>query len=234
DAKARSLRGTGDPRNLDQLRCDLATHALLRAHLDHAKTPDDPADGDAAARVWLVVPFEVATGHSDAACELPGHGWVTAAHAREIMTRPGSVWQTLPVDLRDGHAITRPTKAYRPTTAMVEHVRAVDGTCRGPDCHVAASRCDLDHEMPWPAGETGVTNFYAKERRHHNLKTNRIWTSTPVDHGGLQWTTLTGRTYTTYPKNWREALDPPPRSGPPLGSQAPPNPTPGEEDPPPF
>ncbi|NUO89427.1 MAG: HNH endonuclease [Dermatophilaceae bacterium] len=225
DTKARGLRGTGDPRNLDQLRCDLATHALLHNALtasDPGVAPAETITGDAAARVWLVVPFEVATGHSDAACELPGHGWVTAGHAREIMTRPGSVWQTLPVDLRDGHAITRPTKAYRPTTAMVERVRAVDGTCRGPDCHVPASRCDLDHETPRPAGETGVTNFYAKERRHHNLKTHRIWTSTPVDHGGLQWTTLTGRTYTTYPKDWRKGLGPPPETGPPPGPEPPP------------
>ncbi|KJK10819.1 hypothetical protein UB45_17260 [Terrabacter sp. 28] len=247
DTTARGLRGSGDPRTLDQLRCDLATHALLR----NALTPCDaglvggalttatgeaaadggaagpagvpaPFTGDAAARVWLVVPFEVATGHGDAACELPGHGWVTAAHAREIMTRPGSVWQTLPVNVRDGHAITRPTRAYRPTDAMVEHVRAIDGTCRGPDCTTPATRCDLDHEIPWPAGETAVTNFYAKERRHHNLKTHQVWTSTPVADGGLQWTTLTGRTHTTYPKNWRDGLGPPPGTGPPPGPEPPP------------
>jgi hypothetical protein len=255
DSTARGLRGSGDPRTLDQLRCDLATEALLRnaltaddagrpradaAALTAATTaapaaawPDGrpeaapvPFTGDAAARVWLVVPFEVAAGVSDAACELPGHGWVTAAHARELMTRPGSVWQTLPVHIRDGQAISRPTKAYRPTQAMVEHVQAVDGTCRGPDCHVPASRCDLDHETPWPAGETSVGNVYAKERRHHNLKTHQVWTSRPVDDGGLQWTTLAGRSYTTYPKNWREGLGPtsadPPGSGPPPGPQPPP------------
>jgi hypothetical protein len=215
DADARALRGTGDPRTLDQLRCDLATHALLRGHLVPGRGAGE-LTGDAAARVWLVVPFEVATGQSDAACELPGHGWVTAAHARELMTRPGSVWQTLPVNVRDGHAISRPTKAYRPTDAMVEHVRAVDGTCRGPDCHVPAALCDLDHETPWPAGETAVTNFYAKERRHHNLKTHQVWTSTPVADGGLQWTTLTGRTHPTYPKDWREGIGPPGDDPPPF------------------
>ncbi|MHA3838293.1 HNH endonuclease signature motif containing protein [Terrabacter sp. AAH1] len=215
DTTARGLRGSGDPRTLDQRRCDLATAALLSGHLDPAKVTDEMT-GDAAARVWLVVPFEVATGHSDAACELPGHGWVTAAHARELMTRPGSVWQTLPVDLRDGQAINRPTKAYRPTTAMVEHVRAVDGTCRGPDCTTPATRCDLDHEIPWPAGETSVSNFYAKERRHHNLKTHQVWTSTPTPDGGLQWTTLTGRTHTTYPKDWREGIGPPGDDPPPF------------------
>jgi hypothetical protein len=148
------------------------------------------------------------------------------------MTRPGSVWQTLPVHVRDGHAISRPTKAYRPTDAMVEHVRAVDGTCRGPDCHVPAARCDLDHETPWPAGETSVGNFYAKERRHHNLKTHQVWTSTPVEHDGLQWTTLTGASYTTYPKNWRDGIGPPQGTDPP--DSAPAVHDPSDEPPPPF
>ncbi|MGO4599806.1 DUF222 domain-containing protein [Terrabacter sp. 2RAF25] len=226
DTQAGAARGCGDPRTLDQLRCDLATHALLHPTSDKA-VPGE-STGDAAARVWLVVPFEVANGQSDAACELPGHGWVTAAHARELMTRPGSVWQTLPVDLRDGHAITGPTKAYRPTKAMVEHVQAVDGTCRGPDCQVPATRCDLDHETPWPKGETAVSNLFAKHRLHHNVKTDGIWTSTQVAGDGLEWTTLTGRTYTTYPKNWRDGLDPPP------GIDRPLDPVQAESDPPPF
>ncbi|MFM6851580.1 MAG: hypothetical protein ACKOVB_21015 [Terrabacter sp.] len=60
-----------------------------------------------------------------------------------------------------------------------------------------------------------MTNLHAKERRHHNLKTHRVWTSTTVEHGGLEWTTLTGRTYTTFPKNWREGVHPPRGTGPP-------------------
>jgi hypothetical protein len=217
DTDARALRGAGDPRTLDQLRCDLATEALLRGHLEaHTGGADtDPATapssvtGEAAGLVWLVVPVEVATGDSDAACELPGHGWVTAAHAREVMTRPGSVWRTLPVDVRTGQAISRPTPSYRPTRAMVEHVQAVDGTCRGPGCDVLATRCDLDHEKPWPIGETSVGNLFSKHRLHHNVKTDGIWTSEAVADDGLEWTTLTGRTYTTHPKDWREGLDPP-------------------------
>ena len=222
DAAARARRGGGDPRTLDQLRCDLATEALLHGHLDQtspaAEAPGAAVSGavsseavssEAAASVWLVVPFEVATGASDTGCELPGHGWVTAAHAREVMTRPGSVWATLPVDVRTGQALTRPTRAYRPTTAMVEHVRAVDGLCRGPGCEVLATRCDLDHETPWPTGQTAVGNLSSKHRLHHNLKTDGLWTSKPVRGDGLEWTTLTGRRYTTHPKNWRAGLDPP-------------------------
>ncbi|WP_231372212.1 HNH endonuclease signature motif containing protein [Terracoccus sp. 273MFTsu3.1] len=217
DTTARRLRGAGDPRSLDQLRADLATTALLRGAPGTASgtasghgAGDD--SGQAAALAWIVVPFEVATGQTDTACELPGHGWVTAGHAREIITRPGSLWATLPVDIRTGRAISRPTRSYRPTPAMVEHVQAVDGICRGPGCHVPATRCDLDHETPWPTGPTSIDNLHAKHRLHHNLKTDGTWTCAPSPDDGLTWTTLTGRTYTTHPKNWRDGIDPP---GPP-------------------
>jgi len=104
---------------------------------------------------------------------------------------------------------------------MVEHVQAVDGVCRGPDCHVPATRCDLDHETPWPTGPTNVGNLHAKHRLHHNLKTDGIWTSTPTPEHGLTWTTLTGRTYTTHPKNWRDGADPPAGRGSPTTSTDP-------------
>ena len=192
--------------------------------------------GEAAALAWIVVPFEVATGEADTACEVPGHGWVTATHAREIITRPGSVWATLPVDLPTGRALSRPTRSYRPTRAMVEHVQAVDGVCRGPDCHVPATRCDLDHETPWPTGPTRVGNLHAKHRLHHNLKTDGIWTSTPTPDDGLTWTTLTGRTYTTHPKNWRDGLAPldPPDPPDPPDPKSRPSMLGTDDDPPPF
>ena len=203
DAAARERRSAGDPRSLDQLRSDLASHALLHGPFDAATAA---TGAGAPGTAWLVVPFEVAVGASDAACELPGHGWVTAQHAREILTRAGSVWRTLPVDIRTGRALSAPTASYRPTREMVEHVRAVDGVCRGPGCEVLARRCDLDHETPWPSGPTDVRNLHAKDRFHHNVKTAGIWRSEPVDDDGLEWTTTAGRRYITRPKDWRASL----------------------------
>ncbi|MGW5242265.1 hypothetical protein ACWEOW_25345, partial [Monashia sp. NPDC004114] len=40
------------------------------------------------ATVWIVVPFSTAAGLDNQPCELPGHGWVSAAHARQIITTP--------------------------------------------------------------------------------------------------------------------------------------------------
>ena len=207
DGQARAAGGSGDPRTLDQLRCDLATEALLHSHLEALQ----PVTSTVTSDTTDTTDTASGAGTPEAACELPGHGWVTAAHAREIMTRPGSVWRTLPVELRTGEALSRPTRAYRPSAAMVEHVQAVDGRCRGPGCEVIATRCDLDHETPWPKGATSIDNLHAKHRMHHNLKTDGVWTSVPVADGGLEWTTLTGRTYVTRPKDWREGVDPPDR-----------------------
>ncbi|MGJ9372736.1 DUF222 domain-containing protein [Nesterenkonia sp. CF4.4] len=46
-----------------------------------------------------------------------------------------------------------------------------DGTCQAPGCMVAAEHCDIDHQIPWPHGETTAANLWALCRKHHRLKT---------------------------------------------------------------
>ncbi|GAB3875034.1 HNH endonuclease signature motif containing protein [Terrabacter terrigena] len=225
DAVARAARAAGDPRTLDQLRsdaiCSLALFGSLAAEHSSFGAPLP------TATVRIVVPFEVAVGLSDAACELPGYGWVTAAHARRIITADGSVWQRLAVDVRTGRTLELSTDRYRPTAAMVEHVRAVDGVCRAPGCQVPADRCDLDHVVPWPADTTDVTNAQSLSRGCHHPKTAGLWSAARAPDHGIRWTTLTGREYVTYPRDWREALTDPGAS-PPSPEGSPP------DDPPPF
>jgi hypothetical protein len=267
---ARAMRQAGDPRNLNQLRADLAAEALLRHEFgpcsEHATTQDaqppttqdaapsatqgaqpsspaqgaqpsttaggqlsdpshqapiepdpphpepsepEPAEPGSAedqrfgareddpppgpcgcappapqASAWIVVPFEVVTGMSDAACELPGHGWVTAEHARDIITAPGSVWKWLAIDHLTGRAIELGTDTYRPTPAMVEQVRALDGHCRAPGCTVPAARCDVDHHIPHPDGPTESWNLGPLHRGHHNRKTCDLLRCVPEPVGG--------------------------------------------------
>lgn len=54
-----------------------------------------------------------------------------------------------------------------------------------------------------------MDNLHAKHRFHHNLKTDGTWSSVPAGDRGLEWTTLTGRTYATQPKDWRAGVDQP-------------------------
>jgi hypothetical protein len=124
------------------------------------------------------------------------------------------VWQRLAVEVDSGRALELSTDRYAPTREMVEHVRAVDGVCRSPACQVTAERCDLDHLVPWPRGETRVSNLQSLSRGCHNAKTARAWAAERLDDGAVRWTSLAGRDYITYPKDWREAVHDPGASPP--------------------
>lgn len=113
--------------------------------------------------------------------EIVGHGFVSAAHARQMACATGSVWRRLVIDPVDGTALELSTTRYRPTAAIVEQVAARDGMCQAPGCTVPAARCDVDHERPWPAGETALGNLTARHRRHHNHKTRGTWTIVATD-----------------------------------------------------
>ena len=162
-----------------------------------------------AAKVWIVVPVTTALGLDDEPCELPGHGWVAAEQARAIITADGSIWQTMLADLDTGAALRLSRAGYRPTAAMTEHVIAVDGVCRGPGCTVPASRCDLDHDVPYPHGSTDVANLTAKHRQHHRIRTAGFWRAVrdPLD-ARVTWRTSAGRSYVTYPMDWLEGVRP--------------------------
>jgi hypothetical protein len=163
--------------------------------------------------VTIVVPFTTAVGLTDAPCEIPGHGWVTAEHARQIMLNDGSAWRRLAVDAGSGAALHLETRAYQPTPAMRAHVEAVDGTCRAPGCTVPAARCDLDHDTPWPHGPTDVTNLTSKHRTHHHLHTHGHWL-VHRDGDRVRWRTKTGRFYDTHPKDWLDGVRDAPPSRP--------------------
>jgi hypothetical protein len=225
DAIARAARQAGDPRDLDSLQADVITDILMFGWPETTAVPrpaqGSPAQRDdashpvsewfarlgrrPAARITLVVPWTTAVGLTGAPCEVVGHGWVTADHARQIMLNDDSTWQRLLVDPDTGAALHVETRAYRPTAAMRAHVEAVDGTCRAPGCTVPAARCDLDHDIPWPHGPTEVANLTSKHRAHHNLHTNGHW-FVRRDGDRVRWRTKAARIYDTYPKDWLDAV----------------------------
>src|SRR5690606_17423351 len=104
DDVARKARAAGDTRTLDQLRADFLTDAAIFGW---------PREGDSfdrigrqpAGTVWVVVPLKTALGLEQTPCELPGHGWLSAAQARSIMTAPNSTWRRLLVDDDTGRAL---------------------------------------------------------------------------------------------------------------------------------
>ncbi|MCT1606176.1 HNH endonuclease [Nesterenkonia massiliensis] len=63
-------------------------------------------------------------------------------------------------------------EGHDPPLALREVLAFRDGTCQEPGCSVAAERCDLDHHVPWPAGETRASNLQHLCRRHHRQKSH--------------------------------------------------------------
>jgi hypothetical protein len=251
DATARAARAAGDPRDLDSLRADIITDTLMFGWPDSAAACSGTLEPTTAtedtsrvvgdwftrlgrrpsAVVRLVVPWSTAVGLTDAPCEVVGHGWVTADHARQMMLNDGSTWQRLGVDGESGAAQRLEPRAYRPTAAMRAQVEAVDGTCRAPGCTVPAARCDLDHDIPWPHGPTEVTNLTSKHRSHHNVHTHGHWL-VRRDGDRVRWRTNAARIYDTYPKDWLEAVRDAAVISPPVDRTA--RPRPPRDDPPPF
>ena len=63
--------------------------------------------------------------------------------------------------------------------------------CEWPGCGARASRCDDDHDLPWPAGPTCACNVGPLCRRHHRIK--QLGWHKERTEDGVRWTTPTGR-----------------------------------------
>jgi len=103
-----------------------------------------------------------------------------------------------------------PTPGYTPSAQLQRFVRARDRRCRFPGCRAAATRCDLDHNRPWPAGATSAGNLCCLCRHHHRLSHQAPgWTMHRLNDGGLRWTLPGGRQITTHPPRYGTDHPPP-------------------------
>ncbi|CAN5738306.1 hypothetical protein BH24ACT8_BH24ACT8_10870 [soil metagenome] len=71
-------------------------------------------------------------------------------------------------------------------------------SCRAPGCLVPARRCELDHEQPHGlGGATTEVNLNDKHPPHHQLKTERLWSTTMDATRVVTWATFFGRIHRT-------------------------------------
>ena len=82
------------------------------------------------------------------------------------------------------------------------------------------------------AGSDAGLELRVAEPGCHNGKTAGVWTVCRVEADAIAWTSLAGREYITYPKDWREALRDP-GTGPPDDPPDHPHHA-SADDPPPF
>jgi len=94
----------------------------------------------------------------------------------------------------------RQTPRYHPPDRLQNLIRARQRTCSFPGCRRPATRCDLDHTLPYnQGGPTCECNLSPLCRRHHRTKQAAGWNLTQPQPGILIWATPHSRTYTVTP-----------------------------------
>jgi hypothetical protein len=123
-----------------------------------------------------------------------GHGTWQLAIAGRLFTVP-----LIPIPVTDCDHRNQ-SAGYRPSAALRHLVQVRDGQCTQPTCVRAARRCDFDHTQPWhKGGRTCACNGGCRCRRDHQVKQSPGWTVTQPLPGYHQWTTPSGRSYTSEP-----------------------------------
>ena len=131
---------------------------------------------DPGAEVQVIITLPTLLGLADDPAEVPGLGPIPADLASALAA--DGRWRAWILDASGAVTATGTTR-YSPTAAIARLVRAREPRCRFPGCHQAATRCDLDHAIPWPHGATTPDNLGPLCRRHHNLKTHFPWRLQP-------------------------------------------------------
>ncbi|GGH42295.1 hypothetical protein GCM10010921_15440 [Microbacterium album] len=152
-----------DQRRLAQLRADIAADLLLTG----APTGHD-AEGAIAATVEVTIPATTLTGLDDAPALLAGYGPIDPDTARRVAGH-ATAWERLFHHPDTAALLT--VDHYTPTAAQRRYLHARDKTCRAPGCTTKASRCDMDHTVPYShGGRTHISNLGALCPGHHTMK----------------------------------------------------------------
>lgn len=187
-----------DPRTVAQRRAD--AFGAMAAGSDRLSClcgrAECPAGGRAASAVVIHVVAEAATvaGIGTAPGAMLGYeGLVTPELIAEL--KMAARLRPL-VHPRDAP----PEAGYVPSQSLADFVRCRDMTCRFPGCSVPASKCDVDHVVPYAeGGPTHASNLSCKCRTHHLIKTFWGWHDEQLTDGTLIWTSPSGQRYVTTP-----------------------------------
>jgi hypothetical protein len=188
-----------DPRTKQQRRADAL--GALAAGADRLGCRCGRADcaagtRPAAAPVTIHVIAEQATldGTGTApASEISADGLITPELIAELTTSAKLMPLIHPAD-------APPEPGYRPSKALADFVRCRDLTCRWPGCDVPATRCDVDHTIPYAqGGPTHAANLKCYCRTHHLVKGFWGWREKQLPDGTLILTSPSGQTYVTIP-----------------------------------
>lgn len=183
DRIARHLKTSDEPRNLDQIRNDVALD-LLRGKRFAANT--------GGGRVTVTIPAATLEALADKPGLIEGYGPVTAEIARKTAVEGN--WTYIVTD--NGQPVATGTIARRPTPAQQRRVRAEHPTCTFVGCRRPARECDLDHRRPFSqGGPTRNDNLGPLCRHHHMARHHAPWQLYRLLDGSHRWTSPLGHTY---------------------------------------
>jgi hypothetical protein len=191
DRLARSLKTKEEPRTLDQLRADVTLDLLLCAE-----------GGGATPRIegYLYMDLHTYLGLNSTPAELSGHGPISAALARELLSGPDTVLRRIITDPLTGQAQDLGRTPYRPTASTAEFVRVRDRECRRPGCTRPAHACEADHIVDerdgGPARTASLAAFCSCD---YHLKDEPGWQYDMSEDGTLTITTPAGLVHRSTP-----------------------------------
>jgi hypothetical protein len=191
-ALARGLQGPHEPRNLSQLRADIAARRLLGSANQHAGGVPSPK-----ADVLVTVPVFSLLGLTDEPAEIDGLGPVPPSMARRLVADGASSLYRVLVDPRDGAPLEIGRTSYRLPESLKRWLRMRDGRCTFPGCSNHSLDNEADHLTAWQrGGTTGISNLGQACPKHHRLKHRRAWRPTPATKNEPPgWISPAGRYY---------------------------------------
>ena len=148
DALAGHAALDGDTRTVDQRRADAFTDVFTTI-LDRQATPDGtplPTRHGRRAALQVTVAASTLLGLDDQPAHLGSYGPIPAQVARELAQ--DATWRRLLTD-STGQVCAVGTATYRPGADLTRTVQARDVTCTFPGCRQPATRCEIDHRVPY-------------------------------------------------------------------------------------
>ncbi|WP_456823716.1 DUF222 domain-containing protein [Cellulomonas sp. P5_E12] len=149
DALAGHATLDGDTRTIDQRRADAFTD-VFTGILDRQTTPDGtplPRKHGQRVAVQVTVAATTLLGLDDAPGFLGSYGPIPAQVARELAQ--DGTWRRVLTDPGTGQVCSVGTTAYRPGADLTRTIQARDVTCTFPGCRQPATRCEIDHRIPY-------------------------------------------------------------------------------------
>jgi len=145
--------------------------------------------------IGVVVSAQSLFGYSNTPGQLMDRSSLVPAEViRELAQQKGTLFYRLLTDEK-GNLLDVTELGRFPSRKLGMAVKFRAGVCQGPTCHVAATRCDLDHLVPVPEGPTAAVNLGPECRGEHRAKTHAGHQASRTGPNTTQWVTPTGHTY---------------------------------------